>query len=172
MAAGTRFDLFPSGPATLFFQPTTVAGASTPAEVIPVLAADASTDEFYDFYGNAQGYAGGGLTLRIPWSAASATTGGVRWRAAIRAIPDDAEDLDTSAHTYDYNGVNVAAPPSAAGEVDYAEIAFTDGADMDSLANGENFILRLSREATDGTNDTMAGDAYVHFPGMTLRETA
>jgi hypothetical protein len=172
MAAGTRFDLFPSAPASTFATLDTIAGASTPAEVVPVIDYDASTVEYYDFYGNAQGYASGGLTLRFGWAAATATTGTVRWEAAIRRIVEDAEDLDTTAHTYDYNAVNVAAPPSAVGEVDYTEITFTDGADMDSLASGEDFILRLKRQADDATNDTMAGDASVLFAGMTLRETA
>jgi hypothetical protein len=104
-------------------------------------------------------YGGGGLTVRIRWSATSATSNAVRWEAAFRRIDDDAEDVDTS-HTYDYNGVT-ATTASASGEVDYTTITFTAGADMDSLAAGESFVLRLRRKADDAA-DTMTGDAELH----------
>lgn len=169
MASGAKFTLTPIPPATTAATFNTFAGTSTPAETIPTLDFDAATDEFMDFYGEARGYGGGGLTLTIPWISAAATTGDCIWNAAIRAIPDDAEDLNTTAHTYDVNAVT-STTASAAGEVQYADITFTDGADMDSLANGEAFILRLSRDANNGS-DTLAGDALLLWPALVLRET-
>lgn len=132
------------------------AGGSTPAEGVNVWAFDAAAIEYLDFLCVLQGYAGGGLTFTLPWSAASATSGTVRWGGAIRRFADDAEDLDT-AHTYDFNDVDDTAP-SAAGELSYPTLTFTNGADMDSVADGEVFIFRLRRNATHA-NDSMTGDA-------------
>jgi hypothetical protein len=164
MASGNTLAIFRAQdcqpPATAFAQFDTIAGASTPAESIPVLEFEdgtATSGEYADFYGVLpRTYGGGGLTLTIYWLS-SATTGNCVWKAAFRRIADDAEDLDTTAHTYDYNSVT-ATTANAAGELDYAAITFTDGADMDSLAVGEAFILRIFRDGDDG-GDTLSGDA-------------
>lgn len=136
-----------------------LAGAASPAEGVPYLAFDSATAEYADFQGVLpRNYAGGGLTLTLYW-ASGVTTNDTVWNAAFRRVQDDAEDIDTTAHSYDYNAVT-ATTASAAGEVDYATITFTDGADMDSLAVGELFVLRIKRDATNGS-DTMSGDAYL-----------
>jgi len=147
-------------PATAYATPDARAGGSTPAESFPVWDFDDTTVESLDFHGVlSPQYGGGGLTVRIRWSATSATSNAVRWEAAFRRIEDDAEDVDTS-HSYDYNGVT-ATTASASGEVDYTTITFTSGADMDSLAAGESFVLRLRRKADDAA-DNMTGDAELH----------
>jgi hypothetical protein len=136
-----------------------LAGAATPSEGVPYLAFDAATDEHADFTGVLpRAYGGGGLTLTLYW-ASMATTNAVVWNAAFRGFPDDAEDIDTTAHSYDFNAVT-ATTATVAGEVDYAVITFTNGADMDSLAVGELFNLRIRRDADNGS-DTMTGDAYL-----------
>lgn len=155
-------------PATAYAQQDVIAGTSSPAEAIPVLAFDATTIEYADFRCKLpQHYSGGGLTVVI-CSGAGITTGGVRWEVAFRSIEDDAEDLDTTAHTYDYNGVTVSSLPSAVGEVTYDNITFTDGADMDNVGAGDEFVLRIRRK-TDDAGDTAAADAYIH--GIEIRET-
>lgn len=142
-------------------------GAASPAEGVPYLAFDSGTDEHADFFGVLpRNYAGGGLTLTLHWSS-TATSGAVVWDAAFRAVPDDAEDIDTTAHAYAFNSVT-ATTASAAGEVDYCTITFTDGSDMDSLAVGEFFALRIRRDADNGS-DGMAGDAYLI--AIEIRET-
>jgi hypothetical protein len=136
-----------------------LAGAATPAEGVPYLAFDSATDESADFLGiMPRAYAGGGLTLNLHW-ASGVTSGATVWNAAFRALPDDAEDINTTAHSYAFNAVT-ATTATVAGEVDYAAITFTDGADMDSVAAGESFILRITRDADNGS-DGMAGDAYL-----------
>lgn len=127
-------------------------GGSTPAESVTVWDFDGAADEYLDLKCRLVGYDGGGLTFTLPWSATSATSGNVRWGIAIRAIPDDAEDID-GAHTYDFNSVDDACA-SASGELSYPAITFTNGADMDSWANGELAIVRVRREASHA-NDTM-----------------
>lgn len=157
-------------PATLYATRDIVIGTSTPGEYFPVLDFDATTQEYADFHGRMPThYAGGGLTLLLQWSSSTVAGGtdGVTWGAAIRRFVDDGEDLDTTAHTYDYNTMN-DDPPSAIGEVTDASITFTSGADMDSLVAGEAFILRVTRVVGDG-GDTMTGDAELH--GVYLTET-
>lgn len=173
MASGdTLAILFPQDatpPATAYATLDTITGTSTPAEAIPVLDFDDTTQEYIDFYCVLPGnYAGGGLTVIIGYSAAEAATDVIDWEAAIRRIADDAEDLDTTAHTYDYNGT-VDTAPSAIGEVAYASITFTNGADMDSLAAGEYFILRITRDPTPDSGVDVTGDASLHF--VHIKET-
>lgn len=155
-------------PATTMAVEGNRAGGSTPAENHPVWKFDPTTDEYLDFhYTLSPLYNGGGLTIRLGWSATTATSGNVIWRAAVKAIPDDTEDMDV-AHTYDYNSVT-AATASASGEVVYDEITFTDGADMDSLAAGEDFVLRVSRNASSASDTMTTSDA--ELCSIVIRET-
>lgn len=130
-------------------------GGSTPAESYPVYDFDPATDEFIDLLVSLEGYDGGGLTVKLRWISAQ-TSNAVVWQVAIQAIPDDTRDVDTS-HTYVFNTVT-ATSATVIGEVDYADVTFTNGADMDSLADGELAIVRVGRDANVG-GDTMTGDA-------------
>ena len=132
------------------------AGGSTPAEAVIVYDFDAAAAEYMDFLCRLEGYDGGGITLTLPYSMSSATADDVIWTVAVRAMPDDAEDIDAS-HTYVYNSVTDTVP-SASGELSYPTVAFTNGADMDSWADGELAIVRVSRDATN-ESDTATGDA-------------
>lgn len=143
-------------PGASFATVDTRTGGSTPAENVSVNDFDAATDEFLDFKCKLEGYDGGGLTFTLPWSASSATSGVIRWGIAIRRMQDDAEDID-AAHTYVFNEADDTAP-SASGELSYPTITFTDGADMDSWAEGEIAIVRVTRNSDHG-NDDMSGDS-------------
>lgn len=155
-----------SPPAANFGTLTRRAGGSTPAENALVYAFDAATIEYLDFLVYLSGYAAGGLTVTLLWSAASATSGVTRWGVAVRRLQDDAEDIDT-AQTYDYNALDATAA-SASGEPVYDTLTFTDGADMDSWANNEFAIVRVRREANHA-NDTMTGDAELW--AIVIKET-
>ena len=48
--------------------------------------------------------------------------------------------------------------PATAGNVDITSVAVANGADMDSVAAGETFRLRVRR---DTANDTATGDAHL-----------
>ena len=147
-----------SGPATLQAAIGSITGTSTPAEFLDVWDFDSAAIEYLDFKCRLVGYTGGGLTFQLAW-ASGATSGNVVWSIAIRRIADDAEDLDTTAQTYDYNDAAADATASAAGELAYTTVTFTDGADMDSWANGEVAIVRLRRVATDGNDTLNSNDA-------------
>jgi hypothetical protein len=157
-------------PATSYAELTSLTGGATPGERIILANFDDTTDEYIDLPDLVmpRAYAGGGLTLTIRWMAASATTGNVIWGAAFRRDQDDAEDWDTTAHSYDFNASSGVAAPSAVGETSYDTITFADGADMDSVAAGEGFCLRIRRDADNGS-DTMTGDA--RFWTIEIKET-
>lgn len=148
---------------------TSISGGATPSERDVLLNFDSASVEYADWKGVLpRHYAGGGLTLTLTWLASSATTGGVVWGAAIRRMNDDAEDFDSTAHSYDFNDSGTCTAPSAVGENSYDNITFTSGADMDSLAAGEVFYLRIRRTVSAG-GDTMAGDARLST--IEIRET-
>lgn len=132
-----------------------------------ILQFNDTTDESIYFPGvMPRNYAGGGVTVRICWMATSATTNEVVWAVAWERHEDDAFDLDgdgfAAARTV------TATAPSASGEVSYDDIAFTDGAQMDSVAAGESFRLHVYRDADDGDDD-MVGDA--ELLRVEIRET-
>jgi hypothetical protein len=152
-------------PATSFAPPQVINGGSSPAERYIVWQFADAASAYIDFLCALKGYGGGGLTLRLGWSSL-ATANNAVWQAAIRRIADDAEDMDTS-QTYDFNTVTAAAP-SAVNEVVYDNITFTDGADMDSWADGELAIVRVLRDPANGS-DNLANTAYLW--GLTGYET-
>jgi len=132
------------------------AGGSTPAENVAVWDFDASSDEYMDFMAKLEGYGSSGLSFTLYYSMSSATADSVVWGIAIRRVADDAEDIDTS-HSYSFN-TTTDTVPNTSGEVGYASITFTDGADMDSWAEGELAIVRVMRDADNGS-DNASGDA-------------
>lgn len=141
---------------------------STPTLTHPVLDFDpGGTTEFADFIGvMPRHYGGGGVTVTIGFSS-DATTGNVKWDAFFKSVSDDSDDLDSKAFAA-ANSVTIATA-NVAGEVKYASITFTDGADMDSIAVGEMFILRIERDSADGADTMNSNDAELHF--VEVKET-
>lgn len=126
--------------------------ADEPDQLRPVLAFDATADEHIDFIGVLSNrYAGGGLTVELVWTSA-ATTGNCIWGAQFLRWQDGTDNFlsspSASAQTV------TAATSGSARTVDYDSITFTDGAQMDSLAAGEAFSLRIYRDA-DNASDTI-----------------
>lgn len=132
-----------------------------------VLDYDASTDEVGLFESvMPRYYGGGGITATIIWMASSATSGSVRWEMAFERHQDETTDLDTddfaTAKTVD------STAPATNGAPQYASIAFSNGAEIDSIAVGESFRVRLKRLGSNA-NDTMLGDA--ELMRIELKET-
>ncbi len=135
----------------------------------PVLDFDDTTDETAVFrLVLPRTYAGGGLTVLVHYAMTSATSGKVRWEVSIERIGNAQQDLDADGFA-SAQGVNVAAVPGTSGHVDIASIAFTNGAQMDSIAVGEAFRLKIQRKPSDTTNDTATGDA--ELVAVEVRET-
>jgi hypothetical protein len=156
-----------SVPTTLAATQNALVGASSPAEQYL----------YWDFVNGSVTYVeflcrlivdrGGGLTLYafvLRTSAAAAEN--YVFEAAIRRIQSGIEEIGAS-HTYDYNAVTVTVPagPPAATIPMTAGITFTDGADMDSLSNGEFFYLRFRR------NGGTATDTARVLAGISMAET-
>ena len=138
--------------------------------VTPVLDYDDTTDESTEFGGFMPRHyaATTGITITIGWMATTATTGTISLDVAFKSLSDDADDLDTKSFAA-ANNINPTTA-SASGEIDYATITFTDGADMDSVAAGEYFKMKVTRDA-DGTTstDNMTGDMELVF--VEIKET-
>jgi hypothetical protein len=144
-------------PTTLAAQPTALTGGSTPAENLVVWGFDAATNWYMDYLCQLHDYDGGGLTFSLPCSAASATSNDFIMGIGIRRYNASSEHLD-SAQTYDFNDASPATAPGTVNEIVIPTVAFTDGADMDSWADTELAIVRVRRNAADGS-DTMSGNA-------------
>lgn len=133
----------------------------------PVLDFDAGADEIAYFTAVlSRAYSGGGITVRIYWAASSATTGNIVLSVAFERIADEAQDIDSDG--FATANTATAAAPATSGMIQYTDITFTNGAQIDSVAVGELFRISVSRLGTNGS-DTMTGDAEV--AGIELRET-
>ncbi len=111
-------------------------------------------------------YSGQGITVTVIWLAETATTGNVVWQAAFERAQDEVTDLDTDSFAAFQSATGAA--PALNGSPQYTEIALTDGAQIDNLAAGERYRLKIQRDATN-VGDTMADDAEII--AVELRET-
>lgn len=100
-------------------------------------------------------YGGGGITVYIWCALTSATSGTVGWLVSIERIDASGLDIDSDSFATAQT-VTAVTVPGTSGQVLKMSINISDGANMDSLAAGELFRIRIAR---DVTNDTAAGDA-------------
>jgi hypothetical protein len=132
----------------------------------PCLDFDATTNESAIFRGiMPRHYAGGGITVYLHYAMSSAEADTVDWDVAIERIGDGQQDVDSDGFAA-VNSVDNTTVPGTSGLVDIVSVAFTDGADMDSVAAGEMFRLKVTRDAA---SDDAAGDAELY--AVELRET-
>jgi hypothetical protein len=106
-----------------------------------------------------------GVTVYIHYAMSSAEADTVDWDVAFERIGDQQQDLDSDGFAA-VNSVDNTTVPGTSGLVDIVNVTFTDGADMDSVAVGEGFRLKVTRDAT---SDDAAGDAELRF--VEIRET-
>lgn len=133
----------------------------------PCLDFDASTNESAVFSSvMPQSYAGTtGVTVYLHYAMSSATTNTVDWDVAFERIGDQQLDIDGDSFAA-VNSVDNTTVPGTTGLVDIVSVAFTNGSDMDSVAAGESFRLKVTRDAT---NDDATGDAELYK--VEIRET-
>lgn len=125
----------------------------------PTLDFDGATDEEAVFTAVLPAhYAGGGLTILSFWAFTSATTGSLRVQTGIERI--DASSLDIDADSFAAFNSAGGTAPGTSGQVIAVTTTHASGAEMDSLAAGEMFRLKIRRDAdgTSGTDD-IATDA-------------
>jgi hypothetical protein len=120
---------------------------------IAVLDFDDSSEESAIFVGAIPEGAilASGLTIRIHWAATTATSGNVRWGAALmRGNTDiDSDSFDTAVEAH-------SAANGTSGIITITEITLTT---IDSIAAGDSYRLKIYRDVSDTTNDTVTGDA-------------
>ena len=123
----------------------------------PVLDFDATTNESAIFSGvMPQSYVGTtGVTVYLHYAMSSAEADTVDWDVAFELIGDQGLDIDGDSFAA-VNSVDDTEVPGTTGLVDVVSVAFTDGADMDSVAAGDAFRLIVTRDAA---SDDAAGDA-------------
>jgi len=133
----------------------------------PCLDFDATTNEDAVFSSvMPQHYAATtGVTVYIHYAMSSAEADTVDWDAAWELIGD--QDLDIDGDSFAAaNSVDNTTVPGTSGLVDIVSIAFTDGADMDSVTTGDSFRLKITRDAA---SDDATGDA--ELVKVEVRET-
>lgn len=126
----------------------------------PVLDFDASTDETVYFTNVLPAnYAGGGLTVHLSVAASTATSGASRWQVNIERVNSGGPDIDADSFSGTDGSVGITASGTS-GIPTEGTTTHSSGANMDSLAAGEPYRLRVKRDAdgTSGTDD-MTGDA-------------
>ena len=106
-----------------------------------------------------------GVTLYIHYAMTSATSGDVDWDASFERVSDSQQDIDSDGFAA-VQSVNNTTVPGTSGHVDIVSIAFTNGAQMDSVAVGEAFRLKITRDAA---SDTVTTDAELY--ALELKET-
>jgi len=110
-------------------------------------------------------YDGGGITVYLHYAMSSATSGDIDWDVAFERIGDQQQDIDSDGFAA-VQSVDNTTVPGTSGNVDIVSIAFTAGAQMDSVAVGESFRLKVTRDAA---SDTATGDA--ELLALELKET-
>ena len=132
-----------------------------------VLDFDGATNESAVFRGvMPRHYAGTtGVTLYIHYAMTSATSGDIDWDAAFERVSDSQQDIDSDGFAA-VQSVDNTTVPGTSGHVDIVSIAFTNGAQMDSVAVGEAFRLRITRDAV---SDTATTDSELY--ALELKET-
>jgi len=141
--------------------------AQNSRNVHPILDFDAATEQAIYFESVLpRHYGGGGLTVTLFWMGATATSGDVKWGSSVERHQASTDDLDADSFATEQVGTTTA--PGTSGQIVTTAIAHSSGANMDSLAVGESFRLKIARKAADGA-DTMAGNA--NLLKVEIRET-
>lgn len=104
-----------------------------------------------------QQYSGSGVTVLIH-HATTVTSGTIGWLVAFERIGDGQQDIDSDGFASDQT-ITAVTVPGTAGFIDIVSVNVSDGANMDSIAVGEMFRLRVTR---DVANDSAAADAELY----------
>lgn len=120
--------------------------------------AGVATDEDCYFYFLARNYGSGNLTVTVYWSADTATTGDVKWGAAIAVTTPNTDPGAMESETFGAAATVTDTAAATAGRMYSTTITVSA---LESLAADDHVILHFYRDASDTVNDTMAGDAYL-----------
>ena len=150
--------------------PASIAATPDRRNTHPVLDFDAAADEEAVFnLIMPRNYAGGGITIYIHYSMSSAVANEVVWQTALERVGDGSQDVDADGFEA-FQTSGAITVPGTSGNVDITTTTHTDGTQMDSVAVGEKFRLKIRRDADDtSATDDATGDAELH--GIEIKET-
>ena len=133
----------------------------------PVLDFDTTTGGSAVFRGvMPRHYAGTtGVTVYVHYAMTSATSGTCGWLLAFERVSDSQQDIDSDGFASNQT-LTAVTVPGTSGHVDISNVAITNGANMDSVAVGEGFRLKITR---DVANDSATGDAELWI--IEMKET-
>lgn len=132
----------------------------------PILQFDTTTQEAAIWTGICpRSYSGGGITVYVHWDAATATSGTIGWDVAFEYMSDGSTDMDSDSFA-SAQTIVAATVPGTSGIITITNVAISNGANIDNLAVGGSFRIRVRR---DVSNDTATGDANLY--AVELKET-
>jgi hypothetical protein len=111
-------------------------------------------------------YAGGGITIYLHYAMSSAVGNDIKLETSLERIGDQQQDIDSDGFAAAQNTGDVTVPGTS-GLVDIVSTTHTNGAQMDSIAIGEGFRLKVKRVAVSGTD--ASGDLELRF--IEIKET-
>ncbi|MFD9949825.1 hypothetical protein ACFWYW_55850 [Nonomuraea sp. NPDC059023] len=148
-----------------FPQPVKANGTNYP---VSGLAFDASSTESVYFKRRLANYGSGNITLNITWYADTASSGVVRWSAAIACITPNTDSQDPETKSF-----------ATATDTDDTHLGTTGQrvhghdiviSNLDSAAAGDVAWIRLQRLGGHA-NDTMTGDAILTEAELSYSDT-
>jgi hypothetical protein len=118
-----------------------------------------STNESVFFKFIAHNYGSGNVTVTVYWYADTASSGNVQFGAGISVITPNTDTQDIETDTFATATETQDSHLATTGQrLHSMTIAISN---LDSLAADDHVVLWFYRDASDTTNDTMAGDAIV-----------
>ncbi|GAI80242.1 unnamed protein product [marine sediment metagenome] len=111
-------------------------------------------------------YGGGGVTVYLHYAMTSAVADDIKLETSFEQIGDQQQDIDDDGFAAAQNTGDITVPGTS-GNVDIIPSTHTDGEQMDSIAVGEGFRLKVKRIAVAG--DDASGDLELRF--IEIKET-
>lgn len=111
-------------------------------------------------------YGGGGIIVYLHYAMTSAEADDIKLETYLERIGDGQQDIDSDGFAAAQNTGDITVPGTS-GHVDIIPSTHTEGAQMDSIAVGEGFRLKVKRIAVTG--DDAAGDLELRF--IEIKET-
>lgn len=123
------------------------------------LSFDATTEEAVQWQlGELMSYTSGNFTLTLYWYGDTATSGDVVWSGALAAVTPNTDTTDIETDTFASESTATDSHlGTTAHRIHTVDVTLSN---LDSIADGDVFWLRVAREAANGS-DTMTGDAQL-----------
>lgn len=141
-------------------------GTNFPVSGLAFDGGSSNENAFWKFI--ATSYGSGNLTLTLYWYADTASSGNVQWGAQISAITPNTDSQDIETDGLDTAVEQQDSHLGTTGQRLHS-IALTLSS-IDSLAAGDYVTLKIYRDASDTTNDTMTGDAIIVFATLSYSD--